>query len=144
MMYELNGKIMESCFDLAEVKRITSVHGLMRTMERADCNDRQALRFIRNARLRGKGMDDLEMKWQKRFLALRSSIQPDPGAELRVYCGYLFIFSSAGHLITMYELPHSFTRKRVFDGKTRVRDVRKYSRLNSCGADTEELALLCG
>lgn len=147
MMYEMNGKMMESAFDLDEVKRITSVHGLIRTMERTERSDRQALRFIQNAWTRGKSMEQLETKWQKRFLAIRNSLLSDGYTNLRVYSGFLFIFSASGRLITMYPLPRSFTHKRVFDGKTLVRDARKYSRLNGCreaAKEMEELALLCG
>ena len=143
MMYVMNGKLMESNYALADVKRVTSVHGLIRTMERTGCTDRQALRLIQNAWARGKSMDQLELKRQRRFLELRNSLLEDGYTNLRVYSGFLFIFSAAGCLITMYALPRSFNQKRYFDGKTRVRDIRKYSRLNGCCEAAEELEDLC-
>ena len=97
--------------------------------------------MIANAWARGKSAEQLPQTWQRRYLAHCDSLLSDGSTNLRVYDEYLFIFSAAGRLITMYALPKGFGRKRVYDGKTRVRNARryarKYARFRDCAADCE-------
>lgn len=136
MKYEMNGMLLETEIDAAELMNCSSKHGFIRTMERADKNEQQALRMIQNAWSRGKSIDQLQLTQQKKYVSHYNSILIDGCTNLRTYCGYLFIFSAAGRLITMHPLPKNFEKKRIYDGKTQVRDVRKYSRFN----EAEELA----
>ncbi len=140
MMYEMNGKLLESSIDSSDLMSCSSKHGFIRTMERADMNDHQALRLIQNAWARGKRIDELPLTRQKKYVSHYESLLPDGYTNLRVYGGYLFIFSAGGRLITMHPLPKTFSKKRIYDGKTKVRDVRKYNRFNNredCAADYE-------
>ena len=91
----------------------------------------QAVRMIRNARVRGKTIEELDRSEQRRCISHARRLKWEGMTEPRVYCGYLFIFSASGRLITMYDLPKKFGRKRIYDGKILVRDVRKYNRLNA-------------
>lgn len=128
MKYEMNGQLKETSLNTTDLMNCSSVHGWVRTMERADKSDRQALRMIQNAWFRGKSIDQLQLKKQKKYVASRNSLLLDGYTNLKVYCDHLFIFSATGCLITMYPLPKNFSKKRIYDGKTTVRDIRKYNR----------------
>lgn len=130
MMYEMNDRLLDTAINESETTKCTSRHGFIRTMERADRKEQQALRLIRNAWTRGKTMDQLQLARQKRYVAHFNSLLYDGYTNLRIYCGYLFIFSAGGCLITMHPLPETFGKKSVYDGKTRVRNVKKYTRFN--------------
>lgn len=130
MKYEMNGKLLETAINASELMNCSSKHGFIRIMERADKNEHQALRLIQNAWSRGKSIDQLQLTKQKKYVSHYNSLMLDGYTNLRVYCGYLFIFSAAGRLITMHPLPKTFEKKHIYDGKTRVRDARKYNRFN--------------
>lgn len=134
MKCEMNGKTLEISVDKSDLMNCSSVHGLVRTMERADVNGKQALRFIQNAWLRGKCIDQLQWAKQKKYVAHYNSLLFDGYTNLRVYRDYLFIFSAGGQLITMHALPKNFAKKRIYDGKTRVRDAKKYNRFKESEA----------
>lgn len=130
MNYKMNGKLHESTIDAFELMNCSSKHGFVRTMERAGKNDHQALRLIQNAWTRGKSVDQLQLTKQKEYVSRYNSLTFDGYTNLRTYCGYLFIFSAGGRLITMHPLAKNFEKKHVYDGKTKVRDVKKYNRFN--------------
>ncbi|MGN1019216.1 MAG: hypothetical protein ACI4O7_02480 [Aristaeellaceae bacterium] len=130
MTYEMNGQFRETAIDAHALMSCSSRHGFVRTMERTGATDRQALRMIRNAWERGKRAEQLPYPQQRSYVARYDSMLLDGRTNLRVYGNYLFIFTAGGRLITMHQLPQTFSRKRVYDGKTRVRDVKKYSRFN--------------
>lgn len=112
---------------------ITTVHGLSRTMERAGKTGQQALRMIACAWARGKAPDELrhaELRRRVEFFERATQDGRDGHILLRVYNRYLFIFSAEGRLITMFALPDALFKKRVYDGKARVRHVRKFLRMN--------------
>ena len=46
MKYEMNGQLKETSLNTTDLMNCSSVHGWVRTMERADKSDRQALRMI--------------------------------------------------------------------------------------------------
>ena len=141
MIYEMNGRLYESMIDAQALLSRATKHGFVRTMERSGRSDQQAARMIANAWARGKSAEQLPQTWQRRYLAHCDSLLSDGSTNLRVYDEYLFIFSAAGRLITMYALPKGFGRKRVYDGKTRVRNARRYARnyarVRDCAADCE-------
>lgn len=127
MYYEMNGRLYESMIDAQALMCRTTKHGFMRTMERSGRNDQQAARMIENAWTRGKALEQLPQTWQKRYVAYHNSLMCDGDTKLRVYDKYLFIFSASGRLITMHALPKGFAKKRVYDGKTRVRNAHRYA-----------------
>lgn len=152
MKYEMNGQFKETFLNTTDLMNHSSVHGWVRTMERTDKSDRQALRMIQNAWSRGKSIDQLKFKKQRKYVASRYSLLLDGYTNLKVYCDHLFIFSATGCLITMYPLPKNFSKKRSYDGKTMVRDIRKYqifrgkphSRFRRSDLGNPRLALMLG
>lgn len=130
MKYEMNGHLKETHIDINILMNRTSKHGFVRTMERADTTEHQALRLIQNAWERGRSIEQLQFTRQRNYVSRHNSLLRDGYTNLRVYSSYLFIFSASGKLITMYPLPKNFSKKRIYDGKTKVRDVKKYNRFN--------------
>lgn len=137
MTYELNGRTYQCSMTPADYSDFTTRHGLVRTMERADKNRKQALRMIQNAWIRGKKADDLPLVKQREYMEYRESVTEDGKVNLRVYAGNLFIFSSRGILITMYPLPQSWGKKPTFAGKEHVRDFRTYRQI--CNDDWKDV-----
>ena len=130
MTLEINGAMHELKVEMEERASATSLHGLTRVMERADRNERQAMRMIRNAWERGKQISQLPKSFQKRWMEYHNSIRIDGVTELRVYSGFLFIFSSGGILITMFNLPRNFFKYKHFDENNRpVRNTRQFERM---------------
>ena len=112
MIYEMNGRLYESMIDAQALLSRATKHGFVRTMERSGRSDQQAARMIANAWARGKSAEQLPQTWQRRYLAHCDSLLSDGSTNLRVY-----------------------------DGKTRVRNARryarKYARFRDCAADCE-------
>ncbi len=117
----------------------TTLHGLMRTMQRAELNESKALRMIRLAWERGRLLCDLPSSWQRYYRRFDRPARHGP-TQMRFYNGYLFIFNAYGELITMVSEHERHGRKRIYDGKVRVRDARKYGRMNREREDDPELA----
>lgn len=121
MIYEMDGRIFETSIntDVDELHNYSTVHGFVRTMERADKTEQQAVRMIKNAWFRGKTIDQLPLVKQKDYVTKYNSLLLDGYTNLRVYCGYLFIFAANGRLITMHPLPRRFDKKNMYDAKAR-------------------------
>ena len=64
MLYMKNDAIKENT---REAMMYSTVHGLERTMERADLDERKAVKLIKNAR-KGKTEEDFGHIYQKKFL----------------------------------------------------------------------------
>ena len=138
MGYESCSRGTENREDMAMRMGCTSLHGYLRTMERAKKSGRQAVRYIKNAWFRGKGIHELQTFEQRRYALRHNSLLADGYTNLRIYDGYLFIFSSGGTLITMHSLPQYFFKKTCFDGKTKIRNAKKYMRLNEDVLEMDE------
>lgn len=117
----------------------TTLHGLERTMERAGLKESKALRMIRLAWERGQRLSDLDSNWQRYYKRFERPIYDGP-SQMRFYNGFLFIFNACGELITMVREHERHGRKRLYDGKVRVRDARRYERMNKERDDGPELA----
>lgn len=131
--FEMDGKAYNCTVASSDIASCSTQHGFIRTMERADRSSEQTLRMIQNAWERGRTIDHAKMIWQRKYLERRNSLLIDGYTELRAYCGYLFIFSSDGQLITMYALPDNWEKKSLYSqGKSRVRNIRKYNRTHDC------------
>lgn len=130
MTLEINGAMHELKITMEERASATSLHGLTRVMERSGRNERQSMRMIRNAWSRGKQISQLPKTFQRRWTEYHNSIRLEGQTELRVYDGFLFIFSSEGILITMLNLPQNFFKRRKFDEHNRpVRHARQFERM---------------
>lgn len=126
MMYEFNpGREPEE----RERYENTTRHGLERTMERTGLKKQKALRMIRLAWERGQRLCDLDSSWQRYYSRFDRQSFNGP-TQMRFYNGYVFIFSHQGSLITMLNEHERHGRKRLYDGKVRVRDAHKYGRMN--------------
>ncbi len=102
----------------------TSLHGLSRTMERTGKDVLQSIQLVQKAWKKGRTPN---VSPQKERTAEGSSVSL---VEYRIYKGNLFIFSGTGVLITMYSLPADYYHKELYDGKTRIRKVKRYKRMN--------------
>lgn len=134
MLYEFNA---ERDMEEREWYENTTRHGLERTMERAGLKKEKALRMIRLAWERGQRLCDLDSGWQRYYRRFDRQAFNGP-TQMRFYNGFVFIFNSYGTLITMLNEHERHGRKRLYDGKVRVRDARKYGRMNhmtDCGAE---------
>jgi hypothetical protein len=109
----------------------TTLHGLVRVMQRAGKNEQQSMRMISNAWQRGKAITEMTHAKQRRWMEHHNSISLDGETILHVYCNYLFIFNSSGILITMLSLPRTFFKKKHYDADNRpVRNARQFARMN--------------
>jgi hypothetical protein len=100
---------------------MTTRHGLKRTKERTGYNERKAMCFINNAIERGKSVDNLAGA-EKDYLMNKET----GGCRALLYNSYCFIVSEDNRCITMFAARN---KKRLYNGKVRIRDPRKYMRM---------------
>ena len=112
---------------------MTTIHAVQRTQERAGFNFKRSTRFISNAVKRGLKADAFESA-ERDYL---KSYEYNNGCHAIVYNSFCFIVNNSGICITMFELPKWFGKKRLFFGKERVRDTKKFS-LSYINFDFEE------
>ena len=98
-------------------------HSLDRAKERVGVKGKQAEKMIRLAVERGKGAECFTSQ-EKRYLEIASS----KGENAVAYNNFCYIINEYGMCITMYPLPGWFGKKKRFDGKKKIRDLKKYSR----------------
>ena len=100
-------------------------HSIERVMERCNLkNRRAAINVIRRAIARGKCADAYN-SWERNFLRRESC-----GCCTAVaYNNFCYILNESGSCVTVYPLPHWFGKKKRFDGKTRIRDLKKYNKV---------------
>ena len=103
---------------------MNTIHSIVRAGERAGLKYSEAVRFTDLAIRNGQRAEDLPSK-ERRYLESRET---DPGCKTILYNGYIFIFRDEDICITMYAAPSWFLKKRHYDGKTRVRNAKKYLR----------------
>ena len=106
-----------------------TIHSIERANERTRFNGKTAIRFIENGIERGKTADEFTQK-ESKYLA---SLARD-NCVAKVYNGFCLIVSELGVCVTIYKLPEWFGKKRYYDGKKRVRNVKNYTtfRMNTC------------
>ena len=104
---------------------MTTYHGMIRVCERAKCSTDLALRMIENASIRGKDASAFA-SWEHNYLKTQGEKQGNCRAV--AYNGFCFIFGGDGLCVTMYKLPRWFGKKKHFDGKTKIRKMKKYYR----------------
>ena len=97
-------------------------HSLIRAEERTRYNGKSAKRFIQNGIVRGKTADEFKRD-EKLYL---STIAYDD-CIAKAYNGYCLIISSDGDCVTLYPLPDWFGKKKHYAGKTRIRNVKRYT-----------------
>jgi len=97
-------------------------HALQRTSERTGYNKRTSARFITNAIERGKEAEEFSSK-EKNYLMQRVR-----DGRMVVYNSCCFVLRDENICITMFHTPEWFGKKILYDGKTKIRDARKYLR----------------
>lgn len=131
MTFELDGNLYQISTCEADRESFTSLHALMRVMQRRNLNEQQSLRLIKNAWAKGHHVADLPMRWQREYVEQHRMESRNGWTQLRVYQGCLFIFSATDKLITAYPLPDRFHKQRHFaQDKQHIRNLRKYQRMN--------------
>ena len=103
-------------------------HSIERANERTRFNGKAAIRFIEKGIVRGKTADQFTQK-ESRYLA---GLGRD-NCVAKAYNGFCLIVSERGDCVTIYKLPDWFGKKRYYDGKKRIRNVKSYaaSRMNT-------------
>ncbi len=101
-------------------------HSIRRTSERTGFRGESAVRFIENGMSRGKTAADFTQD-ENEYL----SRIPYDNCTAMAYNGYCLIISDKGDCVTVYRLPEWFGKKRFYDGKTRIRNVKRYSMHNA-------------
>ena len=102
---------------------VATAHSLSRAKERMGVKGKQAEKRIRLAMERRKGAECFSAK-EKRFLEGESS----EGLTAVAYNSFCYILSDSGVCVTMYSLPGWFGKKMHYDGKQKIRNMKKYSR----------------
>ena len=135
MTFQLEGNLYEINTCEADRQSFTSLHALMRVMQRRDLNEQKSLRLIKNAWEKGRHVADLPMRWQREYVENHRMEMYNGWTQLRVYQNYLFFFSATEKLITAYPLPDRFDKNRHFaQDKQHIRNLRKYQRMNPVAA----------
>lgn len=108
-----------------------SYHGMQRVKERLKVNQAAAGHIIKNAWEKGLSAMELPTKRQREYVEGQRRLLFNGWTRLKIYHGYLLIFSGEANLITSYRLPDWFYEKQRFDrDKGHVRNLRKYIRMN--------------
>ena len=113
---------------------MNTMHSIIRASERAGMKYNEAVRFTDLAIRNGQRAEELPSK-ERRYL---ESKETDPACSAILYNGYIFIMKDENTCITLYMAPSWFLKKRYYDGKTRVRDPKKYLRYS--GSYSKEAA----
>ncbi len=104
---------------------IVTVHGTRRAKERQNLkNQRSVEKNVQLAIQRGKRAEDCT-SWEHAFL----SVEAKNNCTAVAYNNFCYIISPDCVCITMYPLPAWFGKKKAFNGKERIRNYRRYSRL---------------
>ena len=103
------------------MKPAVTKHSLLRSKKRLGLNKRCAEKVISTALIRGKTAENFS-SWEKTYLESEGL----NGCQAIAYNGFCFIVSRGNTCITLYRLPSWFGQKKHFDGKTKIRNAKKY------------------
>ncbi len=98
------------------------------TRKRTGLPERRARRFLENGLGRAKEAEDYSGR-QRAYLKWRGR----NGCTALAYNGCCLIRSADGRCVTAYPLPEWFRRRQHYDGKEKIRNVKKYMRLYENG-----------
>ena len=100
-----------------------TIHSIDRAKERAGINERKAHKMIGLALTRGKTAEDFT-SWERDYL--RGECKENTIAI--AYNNFCYIVNETGFCVTLYPLPAWFGKKKHFNGKERIRNMKIYSR----------------
>ena len=106
---------------------MNTIHSIVRANERAGMKRSEAIRFTDLAIRNGIRADELPRK-ERRYL---ESKEIDLSFSAVLYNGYIFILKDEDTCITLFPAPNWFLKKRYYDGKTKVRNAKKYLRYSA-------------
>lgn len=103
-----------------------TVHSIERAKERAGLSEKRASKMIKLAIERGKRAEDFT-SWERDYL--KGECKGDKTAI--AYNNFCYIVDEEGFCVTLYPLPAWFGKKKHFNGKERIRNMKVYSRNNT-------------
>jgi hypothetical protein len=101
-----------------------TVHSIVRSKERLGLNERRAEKTIQLAIERGKDYTEFNSSRERKYLEQHT----DSEVYAVAYNGYCYIINNTGFCITVYELPEWFGKKKQYDGKTKIKNMKAYYR----------------
>lgn len=102
---------------------MATVHSIDRAKERAHVNEKKAYKMISLALERGKKAEDFT-SWERNYLEGECK----GGAIAIAYNNFCYLVNEEGFCITLYPLPSWFGKKKPFNGKERIRNMKAYSK----------------
>ena len=102
---------------------VATFHSLDRAKERIGVRGKQAEKRIRLAVERGKSAECFSAK-ERRYLEHESA----NGLTALAYNAFCYLVNDDGLCVTMYPLPGWFGKRMYYNGKEKIRDVKKYCR----------------
>lgn len=99
-------------------------HGINREKERCGFSHKKAMRQAKLAIERGKRSNDFHTTMERDYLQRKEG----EGIYSVAYNQFCYIISEENVIITVFPLPKWFGKKKIFDGKTRIRNCKKYSK----------------
>ena len=102
---------------------MATIHSIDRAKERAGLNERRAYKMIDLALERGKTAEDFT-SWERDYLLNEGKADTTAIA----YNNFCYIVSDEGFCVTLYPLPAWFGKKKHFNGKERIRNMKTYAR----------------
>ena len=103
-----------------------SYHSIVRAKERLGYNKRNAEKQIELAMSRGKTADEFT-SWERDYLKGECG----DATTAIAYNNFCYIVSDTGICVTLYPLPVWFGKKKHFNGKEKIRNMKSYMRNNS-------------
>ena len=116
-----------------KVNAIVTNHGYERAEQRLGFTKEQTDRKIKNVLLKGRDYTDFKSK-EKQFL----KDQERNGTRAIAYDGFCYIIADDNVCITTYKLPAWFGKSRNFDGKTKIKNLKKYNQNHRFDYSEEE------
>lgn len=113
---------------------IASIHSIEKAKERAGLCEKRAHKSIELALERGKSADSFSSREHKYLERLSRD-----GCTAIAFNGFCFIVGKNGRCVTLFPLPIWFGKKKNFDGKEKVRNVKKYSKSHDSYVNESEL-----
>ena len=108
-------------------------HSIKRAKERLGMNKKTAEHLMRNVIERGKDKSMFTSEEKRQWLLAKES---SCGYKALVYNSTCFIVSPDNKVITLYPLPHWFTKAKRYTGKERIRNRAKFEKYNGTVTET--------